>query len=56
MSKGWIVQQTAGNMALSDMPLTDEDKERIRYLCDHPEEIDTVLDALIRKHKKEPTA
>lgn len=51
-----IVKQTDGNMTLSGMPLTDEDKERIRYLIEHPDEMDAMLDALILKHKKEPTA
>lgn len=48
-----IVRQTSGSMALSGMDLTEEDKERIRYLCEHPDEMDAMLEELIRKHKKE---
>lgn len=51
-----IVNQTAGNMALSGINLTEEDKERIRYLAEHPDEMDAMLDALIQKHKKGPGA
>ena len=50
-----IVRQTSGSMALSGMDLTEEDKDRIRYLIEHPEEEEAMLDALIQKHKKEPT-
>lgn len=46
-----IVQQTAGNMALSGMELTEEDKARILYLCNHPDEEEAMLAELIRKHK-----
>lgn len=45
-----IVRQTAGTMALSGMPLTEEDKARILYLCEHPDEMDAMLEELIRKH------
>ena len=45
-----IVRQTAGTMALSGMPLTEEDKARILYLCEHPDEMDAMLEDLIRKH------
>lgn len=47
-----IVRQTDGSMTLSGMQLTEEDKERIRYLVEHPDEHDKMLDALIQKHKK----
>lgn len=45
-----IVRQTAGTMALSGMELTEEDKARILYLCEHPDEMDAMLEELIRKH------
>lgn len=45
-----IVRQTNGSMALSGLPLTEEDKERIRYLAEHPDEMDAMLEELIRKH------
>ena len=49
-----IVQQTAGTMALSGMPLTEEDKARILYLCEHPDEMDAMLEELIRKNTVVP--
>ena len=45
-----ILQRTAGTMALSGMELTEKDKERIMYLCEHPDEMDAMLEALIREH------
>lgn len=45
-----IVRQTSGSMALSGMELTEEDHDRIRYLIEHPDEMDAMLDALVRKH------
>lgn len=45
-----IVRQTAGSMALSGLDLTEEDKDRIRYLIDHPDEMDAMLEELIQKH------
>lgn len=45
-----IVRQTAGNMALSGMELTEEDNARILYLCEHPDEFDAMLEELIQKH------
>ena len=49
-----LVQQVSGNMALSGMELTEEDKERIRYIVEHPDKTDEVLQALIEKHTKTP--
>lgn len=48
-----IVQHTAGNMALSGVDLTEGDKARILYLCEHSDEMDAMLEELIRKHKEE---
>lgn len=45
-----LVRQTAGSMALSGLDLTEEDKDRIRYLVDHPNEKDAMLEELIQKH------
>ena len=45
-----FAQQTAGNMALSEMELNEEDKARILSLCEHPDEMDAMLEDLIRKH------
>lgn len=49
-----IVRQVSGTMALSGMDLTEEDKARILYLCEHPDEMDAMLEELIRKHKVSP--
>lgn len=49
-----IVRQVTGTMALSGMELTEEDKARILYLCEHPEEMDAMLEELIRKHTVVP--
>ena len=48
-----IFQQTDGNLALSGMDLTEENKARILYLCEHPDEMDSMLEELIQKHKEE---
>lgn len=45
-----ILQQTAGMMALSEMALTTEDEARILNILEHPEEFDTMLEKLIKKH------
>lgn len=45
-----IVSQTSGSMVLSGMDLTEEDKERIRYLYEHPDEDEAMLAELIKKH------
>jgi len=46
-----LVRQVDGNMTLSDMPLDEEDKARIRYAAEHPEEFDAILDQIIHEHK-----
>lgn len=50
--KETILRQVCGTMALSGLPLTNEDKERIRYLLDYPDEQDSMMKALIEKHRK----
>ena len=46
-----IFRHTVGTMTLSDMPLTQEDEDRIRYILENPEELDAMVDALIQKHQ-----
>ena len=46
-----IVKQIAGNMALSEMELTDADENRIVELLDHPDKENAILQGLIDKHK-----
>ena len=47
-----IFQRTAGSMALSGMELTEEDRARILYLLEHPDELDAMMEGLIQKHKR----
>jgi len=42
-----ILQRTACTMALSEMELTDEDKARVLYVLEHPEEFDAVFAELL---------
>ena len=45
-----LVRQVNATMTLSDMPLDEMDKMRIRYAAEHPEQIDAILNELIREH------
>jgi len=45
-----LVRQVNATMTLSDMPLDEMDKMRIRFAAEHPELIDAMLDELIREH------
>lgn len=47
-----IVKQVAGSMALSGMDLSQEDRERILRLLEHPEEKEALLQELTKKHRK----
>lgn len=50
-----IVDQIVGTMALSGMDLSQEDRERILHLLDHPDNEETMLQVLLTKHtRKEP--
>lgn len=40
------------HMALSGLDLTEGNKARILYLCEHSDEMDAMLRDLIRKHKE----
>lgn len=46
----YIINQVSGNMALSGFELTEEDKDRIRYIMEYPEEQETIMQELIKKH------
>ena len=51
MSTDKLIDEVNGSMAIEGMPLTEEDKERIRYCIENPEEVQTILRKLIGKHK-----
>lgn len=53
--KDLIVRQVTGTMALSGFEMTDEDKNRIRELMEHPERHNDILQALIEKHTRRDT-
>lgn len=46
----YIINQVTGNMALSGFELTEEDKDRIRYIMEHPEEQDDIMKKTIEKY------
>lgn len=45
-----IINEVNGSMTIEGMPLTDEDKERIRLSLSNQEQYDIVLQELIVKH------
>ena len=46
----YVINQVSGNMALSGFELTDADKNCIRYILEYPEQQESVLLELIKKH------
>jgi len=46
-----MVRNVTGTMALSGFVLTEEDKERLRLAAD-PEQIETIVEELVAKHKR----
>lgn len=45
-----IVRSVTGNMALSDMELTEEDKERIQAAAGNPKDAEEIVKQLVEKH------
>ena len=45
-----IVNEVNGSMAIEGMPLTDEDKERIRISLSDKDQFQKILNELIVKH------
>lgn len=45
-----IIEQVDGSMRIEGMPLTREDKERIRRCADSKELVEAEIQALIKKH------
>lgn len=48
----YLAESVAGSMALSDMALSEEDKERIRHVAADPEAVEEQVRRLIEKHKR----
>ena len=45
------VREIDASMAMEGMPLTEEDKERIRRVINDPESADDICSELVQKHK-----
>lgn len=45
-----LIQQVDGSMAIEGMPLTEEDKERIRNVIFAPDKVESVIQGLVEKH------
>lgn len=45
-----IIEQVDGSMRIEGMPLTREDKERIRRCADSDKQVEAEIQALIQKH------
>ncbi len=52
MSTEKIISEVNGSMALEGMPLTEEDKNRIRYCIENPDQVSEILKQLIAKHQR----
>ncbi|MDR0883939.1 MAG: hypothetical protein LBN05_04980 [Oscillospiraceae bacterium] len=50
------IRNINGSMAIEGMPLTEEDKTRLRDLLMGKSSYDTVVEQLVQKHRKVPTA
>lgn len=48
-----IINNVNGSMAIERMPLTQEDRERLRDCLSGKKSFDTVIKALVRKHSVE---
>lgn len=49
-----IIEQVDGSMRIEGMPLTREDKERIRRCAGSDRQVEAEIRTLIRKHSVEP--
>ena len=45
-----VIEQVNGTMAMEGMPLTDEDKERIRRCAESPKLVENEIRLLVQKH------
>ena len=46
-----FINEVNASMAMEGMPLSEEDKERIRRVINDPESADDICSELVRKHK-----
>ena len=46
----FIIKQVNATMAMEDMPLTEVDKNRIRFCIENPQRIEAEIQFLIKKH------
>ena len=51
MSTEKLIREVDGSMAIEGMHLTDDDKSRIRYCVENPNQLGDILKQLIDKHK-----
>jgi len=47
-----IINEVNGSMSMEGMPLTEDDKNRMRLCSGGREEVDKMVEALISKYKK----
>lgn len=45
-----IIREVDSSMAMEGMPLTDDDKERIKLCLENPSRANDILQMLLRKH------
>ena len=46
----WIIKQVDASMTMEDMPLTQEDKKRIRYCIGNDKRVDKEIQKLIQRY------
>lgn len=49
-----VVHQVEGSMAIEGLPLSEEDQERIRQIAAAPEQVETIVQKLVKKHSVSP--
>lgn len=45
-----VVHQVEGSMAIEGLPLSEEDKDRIQQIAAAPEQVETIVQKLVKKH------
>ena len=48
-----VIHQVEGSMAIEGMQLSTEDKKRIRQTVAAPEQVETIVQELVKKHSTE---
>lgn len=54
--KEWIIKQADASMRLEGMPLTDQDKDRIRSCVGDQEKVEYVIGELVDGYRKSVSA